>query len=231
MGACPYAECDGTGWLLDEERNEARACRCRAERIRMAQARNLSQTLPRRFRDVAFEREPVVSMDPTLIAGLRRYCHRIDKHLDEGKGLFFYGSTGTGKTTLAMLVAKQALMAGRSAAIYTGIDLLNKLGRTFRKDASEDYHDVVAGLAAVDLLLLDDLAAPRPQEWVLEQLYLIVNRRYELERALIVTADVEAPEEIEKHVSPRTASRLFEMCEPLPLFGKDRRKSRESRGL
>ena len=44
-------------------------------------------------------------------------------------------------------------------------------------------------LAAVDLLHIDDLGAENTTDWVLEQLYSIVNTRYEDERAMIVTTN------------------------------------------
>ena len=45
-------------------------------------------------------------------------------------------------------------------------------------------------LTAVDLLHIDDLGAENRTDWVLEQLYSIVNARYEDERAIVVTTNL-----------------------------------------
>ena len=76
-------------------------------------------------------------------------------------------------------------------------------------------------LAAVDLLQLDDMAVASQTDWTLEQLYTIVNRRYEDRRSIVVTAESTAPSSSASTSATRTASRLFEMCEPVPLFGAD----------
>jgi DNA replication protein DnaC len=60
---------------------------------------------------------------------------------------------------------------------------------------------------------------------VLEQLYAIVNARYEDERAIIITTNLER-DELAEQINERTVSRLEEMCEVLPLWGADARQQR-----
>jgi DNA replication protein DnaC len=220
--SCPYAECDGSGLVLGET-GDARPCRCRAERIARNRTRGLHDTIPERFRDVAFDRAPVTSMDPQTVRYVRRFCDRIDANLDAGKGFLFFGDRGTGKTSLAMLVAQHALKARRTVAIYTAPWLLSQIRSTYEQSAEHTYLGLMERLAAVDLLQLDDMAVASQTEWTLEQLYTIVNRRYEDRRSIVLTADVESPEKLGEHVGQRTASRLFEMCEPVPMFGHDQR--------
>jgi len=58
---------------------------------------------------------------------------------------------------------------------------------------------------------------------VLEQLYAIVDRRYEEQRSMVVTTNLDHPE-LEEQIGKRTVSRLVEMCgDPLPLYGDDER--------
>jgi len=225
--SCPYGECDGNGLVL-EETGDARACRCRAERIARNRTRGLHDTIPERFRDIAFDRAPVNDMEPQTVRYVRRFCERVDSNLDEGKGFFFFGDRGTGKTTLAMLIAQYALRARRTVAIYTAPWLLSQIRSTYEQGAEHTYLGLMERLAAVDLLQLDDMAVASQTDWTLEQLYTIVNRRYEDQRSVVLTADVESPDRLGDHVGPRTASRLLEMCEPVPLFGADNRVSLRS---
>jgi DNA replication protein DnaC len=78
-------------------------------------------------------------------------------------------------------------------------------------------------LAAVDLLHVDDVGAEKTSEWVLEQLYAIVNARYEEERSIVITTNLER-DELAAQINERTVSRLEEMCTVVPLFGDDARK-------
>ena len=87
--------------------------------------------LPKRFREVSFDREPVASMNGALIREVRAYVRDIGERLDQGRGLWFTGDVGTGKTTLAMLVSKAAMEADRTVAIYSLPRLLTMLRETF----------------------------------------------------------------------------------------------------
>jgi DNA replication protein DnaC len=156
---------------------------------------------------------------------VRRYVGRIDDNLAAGRGLWFFGSVGTGKTTLAMLVSRHALEAGHSVAIYSLPRLLAQIRTTFDDDRDNSYVDLLDRLTDVDLLHIDDVGAEKTSPWVLEQLYAIVNARYEDERSVIITTNLER-DELAEQINERTVSRLEEMCEVLPLWGADARQQR-----
>jgi DNA replication protein DnaC len=164
---------------------------------------------------------------PDQIALVRRYVAQIHDNLDAGRGLWIQGDVGTGKTTLAMLVSKSALDAGRSVAIYS----LPRLLAIMRESMSTEggMLGFMDRLGAVDLLHVDDLGAENPTDWVLEQLYSIVNARYEARRAIVATTNL-MPDELSERLGARTVSRLVEICGDLiPLFGEDDRTAyRES---
>lgn len=224
---CPYGVCDGSGFVYDTQTNTAFDCRCRAQRVAMAKARTLSAVIPRRYRDVSFDRPPVTDIASNIVTATRRFADRIDEHLDAGRGLWFMGPVGTGKTTLAMLVSKAALETGRSVAIYSLPRLLNEIRDVHRSERS--HVELLDRLTAVDLLHVDDVGAERTTDWVLEELYSIVNARYEDQRSMLITTNIEDHGELCEQISERTVSRLTEMCEQLPLQGEDRRTVLPSR--
>jgi DNA replication protein DnaC len=221
MSACPFDVCDGGGLVIDEETNTAYDCRCRPQVVAYAKARSLSAVIPRRYRDSSFDRAPVTDLDPAIVSATRRFANSIDDKLDRGLGLWFMGPVGTGKTTLAMLVSKAALAAGRSVAIYSLPRLLNEIRDTYRQERS--HIALLDRLIAVDLLHLDDVGAERSNDWVLEELYSIVNGRYEDQRSMVITTNIDDREALCEQITARTVSRLTEMCDELPVIGPDRR--------
>jgi DNA replication protein DnaC len=215
--------CDGSGFVTDEATNTDAPCRCRPQRVSQAKARRLEARIPRKYRDAGFERRPVTDMPSPVVAEVRRFVRDIDRNLEEGRGIWFTGDVGTGKTTLAMLVSKAALDAGRSVAIYSLPRLLNLVREAIGSE--EGKLDLLDRLGTVDLLHVDDVGAEHTSDWVLEQLYSIVNTRYEDQRSIVVTTNLQ-PDELGAQIGTRTVSRLIEMCgDPLPLFGADRRRS------
>ncbi len=223
--SCPLGRCDGSGFVVDEATNTASDCDCRAGRIATVRTKRFKGRIPRRYQGVSFDRPPVSDIArsaPDQIQSVRRYVREIEQNLESGRGLWIQGDVGTGKTTLAMLVSKAALDAGHSVAIYSLPRLLNLLREAM--DSEEGKLDFLDRLTAVDLLHIDDLGAEHRTDWVLEQLYSIVNARYEAERAIVATTNL-MPDELSERLGARTVSRLVEICGDLiPLFGEDKRR-------
>lgn len=231
---CP--QCDGSGWVETED-DRLVSCECRErdlrEQRRRLTQRKLRDHVPERYRDLAFERHPITeiaTLHPLAVRAVRRYCDDVRANLETGQGLWLAGNKGTGKTTLAYLVSSSALTAGASVARWNTIDLLNRLRASYREDASPTTMEIIEAASTVDLLQLEDLAVPRPTDWVLEQLYTIINHRYEDQRAILFTSDVVFgepfdPDRLAEAVGERTYSRLLEMCgDPEPLLGQDMRR-------
>jgi DNA replication protein DnaC len=220
---CPLGECDGSGYLI-EEGNVARPCACLARRTRRGSNRRLGTGIPKRFRGVSFDRKPICDLDPYVLRPVRDFVRRIEEHVDGGRGLWFGGDVGTGKTSLAMLVSKAAEEAGRSVAIYPMTRLLAEIKETYDRDTGESYMQFFRRLCAVDVLHLDDLGAERTTEWVLEQLYSIVNERWQDERSIVVTSNIIDLDDLRRQVGTRTVSRLTEICgPPILIMGPDLR--------
>jgi DNA replication protein DnaC len=221
--ACPDNRCDGSGFVYDEDGRRARPCSCRPARIARKRAAAVAGRLPKRFSGVSFDREPVASMNDALIREVRAYVRAIAERLDEGRGIWFVGEIGTGKTTLAMLISKAAMEADRTVAIYSLPRLLAQLRESFDDDAEYSLNQLVERLSSVDLLHIDDVGAEQSSPWVLEQLYTIVNTRYEDGKALLLTTNLDH-EALREQIGPRTVSRIYEICgEPLPMWGEDHR--------
>ena len=228
---CPDGRCDGSGFLYDEERRTSRACSCRPMRLARKRAGAVAGRLPKRFREVSFEREPVPSIArraPEQVRDVERYTRSISDNLRDGRGLWFTGSVGTGKTTLAMLVSRVAMEADHTVAIYSLPRLLAMLRGTYSDDAAYSLNELVNRLCSVDLLHVDDVGAEQTSPWVLEQLYTIVNTRYEDGRSVMLTTNL-PDDQLIQQIGHRTVSRLNEMCNVLLLHGDDQREGSDFR--
>lgn len=233
--ACPLGVCDGSGWILGPE-DVARPCECRAQRLSKGRSRGIASAIPARYRGVSFDRPPIsdMSRDMTtrhVVQAAHDYVQNLDENLAKGKGIWFTGGTGTGKTTLGMLIASEALKAGMTVGIYFAPKLLTRIRQTYQEAEQENaYSRFFERITSVDLLYIDDLGSERRTDWVVEQLYAVVNERYENQRPMLVTSNAEGEiidegqKQLEDQIGRRTISRLIEICgDPLPLFGSDHR--------
>jgi DNA replication protein DnaC len=239
--ACPLGVCDGSGWILGPE-DVARPCECREQRLLKGRSRGVASVIPRRYQGASFDRPPVTDMERDMasrhvVQATRDFTENLDENLAAGRGLWLMGNTGTGKTTLGMLVAKAALAAGKTVGVYFTPKLLTRIRQTYQEAESENAYDVFfKRVTSVDLLYIDDLGSERHTDWVVEQLYALINERYESERSMLVTSNAETDvdqgqRQLTDQIGPRTVSRLIEICgDPLPLFGPDRRVEARAAG-
>jgi DNA replication protein DnaC len=224
MTACELGVCDGSGWI-ETDPGTAKPCACRGIKAKRAASRKLGTGIPKRFRGVGFDRQPIADMDKGLLTPVRAFIRNIDDNLEEGRGFWFFGDVGTGKTSLAMLVSRSALEAGRSVAIYSMPRLLADIKETYEDRSERSYMQLFERLCSVDLLHIDDLGAEKRTEWVLEQLYAIVNERWQEQKSMVVTTNLLDPEELRAQIGARTVSRVTEMCVQIPIMGRDRRQA------
>ena len=232
---CPYGQCEGDGWLVDESTRTATPCQCRAQRQAAIRTKSLTREIPERYRHIGPHSPEVEELElraQPQVRTVRRFAETVSSRLDAGEGLGFHGDVGTGKTMLAFLITKAALDAGRTVAVFSFPRLLAAIRDSYREDSSDGYGEFLDRLVGVDLLQLDDLGAERPTEWAAEQIFLVIDGRYEAKRSVVYTTNLALPgadqhdvESLPDRIGWRTASRLAEMAPPVPLFGADQRIS------
>ena len=147
----------------------------------------------------------------------------------DAQGLYLAGPVGTGKTHVAWTAVavwcdvtgirptKGGAENGPSVIFTRMTDLLDDLR------PGDDARKRVRDCQNAALLVLDDIGAEKASEWTQERLYSVIDHRYANCKPLIVTSNL-PPSKLSDQAGERTASRLAEMCEVVPMTGQDRRK-------
>ena len=204
-------------------------CHCAdAEKERIKRLQDENERIEREQKKKRIKAYKKAGIKPRFMEAKSDTAKDIYDLVKHGTGAYIVGNVGTGKTHLASAVARLAIDDGMSTIVTDTLDILASLKATFGTDESED--DVLSRLSRCKLLVIDDLGKEAPTDWVLSQVFRIVNDRYEQMRPVIVTTQFSRPELIErlaKNGDEETAvaivSRLFEMCELISLTGQDRR--------
>ena len=141
-------------------------------------------------------------------------------------GLYLHGAAGTGKTHLLVAIGKAIIdMHGAEVCYASAADIIARAKARFNhKDGDgESYSDPFDEAAYAEVLLLDDIGAEKPSEWVLTEFYRLFNRRYNDGLTTLLTSNVDL-NAFEQIYDARIADRLHEMCSVVHCNGPSRRR-------
>lgn len=138
----------------------------------------------------------------------------INTAIEEKKGIFVYGDTGVGKTYFLQAIAKS-----KRTTPENFVSLLAEFRDAMQKGS---YFEKLQDFTNKEYLFIDDIGAEKTSEFVLEFLYLVVNRRYENMKRTILTTNLSL-KDFEERYGDRILSRIAELCVIHELKGEDRR--------
>jgi DNA replication protein DnaC len=196
-----------------------------AEQKQRAEARRLLDGIafidragiPPRFRDYSFESYPKPNQTSEMLRAWRT---------EEGRGLFLCGEYGTGKTGLAVAVLKAHIMEHCVSGMFVTVPaILDEIRATYGKDQAESEAALVGRVLRAGFLVMDDLGAERPTEWVTEKLFTLINHRHDHLLPTIFTSNYDIPELAER-LGERTTWRIVEMATVVRLTGPNLRVNR-----
>jgi DNA replication protein DnaC len=158
----------------------------------------------------------------------------------EGRGLLLTGSVGVGKTHLAVGIV-QALIGekGVHALFCDYRELLKRIQESYNPQVASTELQILTPIFEAEVLILDELGAQKPTDWVWDTVALILNTRYNDKRTTLITTNYpNAPaalargadkvireETLGDRIGERMRSRLAEMCVEVEMRGNDLRQS------
>ena len=154
---------------------------------------------------------------------------KMKKVLDDldPAGFFLCGKTGSGKTCLSVVFAKELTKTQKNIYFQNVPELLFEIKGTFDQENKvfNDY-GLICKWAEKPYLILDDLGAEKVTEYVRQSLYTLINKRYLDNLPTFITSNLSL-DEISARLDDRIASRIFEMCgQPINLGSEDLRLKR-----
>ena len=188
--------------------------------------------LPKRLK-----RHTFYTFDMTLSESVRRACQKVmayfdnwDENKEEGRGLYLCGKVGTGKTHLAVAVMNELIKRRRVPSLFVTVpEFLDNLRGAYN-DPGRDLDEWMDAVKNADFLVLDDLGAEKPTDWVRERVFVLVNHRYREQLPTVFTSNI-GPKDLAEQLGERTASRIIAMCDWIALEGEDYRETAVREGL
>jgi DNA replication protein DnaC len=221
------AFCYGSGMEVVPGKG-ARRCRCRDEdkKAKLIEA----ALIPRRYSECSLESyKPARGSGSQLLAF--NYAFRLVREYPEvDRGLLLMGSCGVGKTHLSVAILRGLIQKGVPCLFYEFGSLLKEIQNSYNPVSQTSELKVLAPVFDAEVLVLDELGASKPTDWVRDTMMQVINTRYNDKKLTIFTTNyldgrrIERDETLEDRIGVRLRSRLFEMCKTVSLEGEDYRK-------
>jgi DNA replication protein DnaC len=213
-----------------EKKNDQREWEHMRRDARVATLRNRSG-LSKRMRGYTFANfKPYFSPSAARAAEkVENYLKSWEENREFGRGLYFCGGVGTGKTHLAVAVMNELMQRKRVPSLFVTVpEFLDNLREAYMIPG-RDLDEWMEAVKNADLLVLDDLGAEKPNPWVRERLFVVVNHRYREALPTLFTSNI-GPRDLATQLGERTASRIIAMCDWISLEGEDYRETVARRG-
>ncbi|HKV24599.1 MAG TPA: ATP-binding protein [Candidatus Acidoferrum sp.] len=257
LETCPL--CRGTGWKLvprsNASGNVAVACDCgmeqRAGRF-IERAR-----IPKRYEHCDFESYSTdVGATPQQIHSLKNAKLLAQAFVRDypgaaEKGLLLMGPSGVGKTHLAVAALRELIRRGHGGLFCDYRELLKEIQASYNPASESTEMAILEPIRSVEILVLDDLGASKPSDWVRDIVGIVLNARYNERRTTIITTNyTDAPasegeparlpggkliaphreDSLDQRIGSRMRSRLFEMCRTVEIVSQDFRRESTQAG-
>lgn len=223
--------CHGSGMEVVPGKG-ARVCRCRQER---RQTELLEQSrIPRRYENCTLANYRPAPNNGTQLQAFNFAFRLVNEFPAVKRGLLFMGPVGVGKTHLATAILRGLVERGASCLFYEFGALLQEIRDSYNPVSQASELKVLAPVYEADVLVLDELGASKPTDWVQDTMMQIIGKRYNDRKLTLFTTnyrDARQPptqETLEDRIGTRLRSRLYEMCKTVMIEGEDFRRKFDS---
>jgi DNA replication protein DnaC len=161
------------------------------------------------------------------------------------------GPPGVGKTHLAVAALKELLARGHAGLFCDYRELLKQIQDSYNPASESTEMRILEPIRNVEILVLDDLGATKPSDWVRDIVGIVLNARYNENRTTLITTNFldnppskgewaklpggkaippQSEDRLDQRISDRMRSRLYEMCRTVEVIAPDFRREKTQAG-
>jgi DNA replication protein DnaC len=189
--------------------------------------------------------QPICPEKASALQKCQAFAEQGMENISQGLGLFLQGPVGTGKSHLSVAVLRTIIannldrfgvppsqlgfvndytFDGYYCSMVSVVELLETLRESVGNIKKKELvRRKLHRIKSDDIVILDDIGAEKPSEFIEAQLFAIIDLRYRTRRSTFFTSNCSL-KQLETQIGARSVSRIFGMCEGVKVGGEDWRK-------
>lgn len=200
-------------------------------RNRPVEERVSNLRIPPRYRNCSFDNFEIDANSEKVVGALQKWIG-TPKNVEDGTGLYMSGSTGTGKTHLAVATLKEMVTRYQLSGLYLNFDVFVEMtydSRGFDGNLPEMYgnpHLLRYARRVYDVVVIDNLNADRASDYLLKNTSDLIQSRYDSQLPTIFTSLLR-PDKLPALFDARIASMIRQSTYHIHVAGVDYRTGGE----
>lgn len=183
----------------------------------------INMGVPKALLDLSLED---LDLNEKILDYVQGYIDNIDNSFKYNKGLFLYGSNGTGKTSIASIIIKEAYKHRYTAKRVTWVDYMTLYTRAWGCNNFElkmHTEDVIKDIKDREFLVLEEIGKEQDNKLAMTLLEDLLRHREDKGFPTIICTNL-APKSVVERYGASIESLIKGNMTPIKLVGKDNRK-------
>ncbi|MEN8222225.1 MAG: ATP-binding protein [Acidobacteriota bacterium] len=225
--------CNDSGWEKIEKDGRESLRKCKCQQYKSFIKRCEKSNIPPKFIGSELSGLIVAENNKNLALVIKRMNNFVSDYPGVQDGILLQGNTGVGKTRILCSIASEIIKKSHLSDLYY-IDW-NDMVREMKSGESHTFRDfslineTITRMTQTNLLIMDELGASTPSQWVSDNIYYVLNYRYNRKKITLFASNYldetsDGSPTLRDRIGDRIRSRIYEMAKPSRLYGLDYRQ-------
>lgn len=166
-----------------------------------------------------------IKSESALMKSCTKYVENWEKIRPTGGGYYFWGNVGAGKTFIASALANELMKTKLVEVLFIRMpEAAKRVKKSFDAVVKNEDKKLFDRMKDAELLVIDDLGVEKVSEWLIDEMYQIIDFRWRNKKPMIITSN-RSLDDLTKVYPEQIPSRIKGCCKNIHFKASDKRQN------